>query len=496
MAGEQRPFSSNRDRRRCQNRRASMPIETIRPAESPGRALAHRRKEDLSLCLRYCTEEGIVAIPIVTMAVPASMVLTALVTKAFPISATAIGVLGSLPFVGNFLQIFFSPALMRWRSPQFVTVVSAALHMLSFAAFAVALPWIPRDSPLGAAAWILGWYFVSSSLYAVASVSWSTWIEEWVPVRIRGKFFGRRNQILQVTTVVFLVISGWVLSRWDYSVHTFQAVILSSCFLRIFSVRMQWISPTRPHRAAAPASESFRDQAAVVRRARSFLAFVAFGAVWSFATNCFGPFYTVFMFERVGFSAWNVGVVTALSQLGGACLLPLWSRLLDRHGSKPVMVLSIVLWQLSMFVWCFVNPGNRAVLYALWTWIGATSAGFVLGQFAIGLRLIPAGAKRLAIGFNLAVSSLVAAVAPVLGGWTLSHAPASWGGALGAYHACFLVQPVVALAGALLLLRVREPDASPLSELMGSMLNVRTLAGVLGLSFLVNQVFVDKPRKK
>jgi hypothetical protein len=45
-------------------------------------------------------------------------------------------------------------------------------------------------------------------------------------------------------------------------------------------------------------------------------------------------------------------------------------------------------------------------------------------------------------------------------------------------------------------LRVREPDASPLSELMGSMLNVRTLAGVLGLSFLVNQVFVDKPRKK
>jgi MFS family permease len=473
-----------------------MPTESdIRP-EPAARALEVQKKADLNLCLRYSTQEGIVAIPIVTMGLPASMALTALVTETFPLSATSIGVLASLPFIGNFLQIFVSPALMRWKSPKTITVMSALLNMFSWLALGIAMPWIPRSSTAEAASWILGWYFVSSCLYAVASVTWSTWIEEWVPVRIRGKYFGRRNQIIQFSAVVFLTISGWVLSRWDYSVPAFQAVIFGSCFLRIFSLRMQWISPTRPHREPDPVGGSFRSRVAVVLGARSFLVFVAFGAVWSFAANCFGPFYTVFMFERVGFSAWDVGVVTALSQLGGALLLPLWGRLLDRHGSKPVMVLSIILWQLSMFGWCLVNPGNRAVLYALWAWIGATSAGFVLGQFAIGLRLIPAGAKRLAIGFNLAVSSLVAAVAPVLGGWTLSHAPASWGGALGAYHACFLVQPVVALAGALLLLRVREPAASPVTAVMDSMLNIRTLAGVLGLSFLVDQVFVDEARRK
>jgi hypothetical protein len=149
-----------------------------------------------------------------------------------------------------------------------------------------------------------------------------------------------------------------------------------------------------------------------------------------------------------------------------------------------------------MFLWCFVNPANRVMLYGLWTWIGATSAGFVLGQFTISLRLIPVEAKKLAIGFNLAVSSLVAAVAPILGGWTLSHAPASWGGPLQAYHVCFLAQPIVALGGAFLLLRVREPAASPLSTVVGAMRNIRTLGGVLGLSFLVNQVVVDKPRRK
>ena len=470
-----------------------MPAPEPPPDTPPGHARA--RRDDLRVCLDNCTKEGIVAMPIVTMALPASMAISALVTQAFPLSTTAIGAMGSIPFVGNFLQIFVSPLLLRWRPPKTVTVCAASLHLASWVAFGFMLPLLPRQSPARAALWILGWFFVSSLFGAVAGISWSTWIEEWVPARIRGKFFGRRNQFTQFSTVVFLTLSGWVLFRWDYSVAAFQAVIFGSAFLRVFSLRWQWRSPTRPHRPAPPEAGSLGFQLDELLGARSFLVFVLFGTVWSFAANCFGPFYSVFMFDRVGFSALDVGVVTALSQVGGALSLPAWGRLLDRYGNKPVMVLSLILWQLSMFLWCFIVPSNRAILYGLWTWIGATSAGFVLGQFMILLRLIPARARRLAIGVNLAASSLVAAVAPVLGGWVLAHAPAGWGGPVEVYHLCFIVQPVVALAGAFLLLRVHEPAASPFSTVVGAMRNIRTLGGVLGLSFLVNFVFIDRTRR-
>lgn len=469
-----------------------MPPEAVPVPAVPARRPVLRRRDDLRLCLRNSTKEGVVAMPIVTMALSGSMALSALVTKGFPLSSAAIGVLGSLPFVGNFLQIFVSPFLMRWRPPKTVSIAAAALHMLSWVALGVFLPWIPRGDMARATLWILAWYFASSCLGAVAGVTWSTWIEEWVPRRIRGKFFGQRNQILQGSTVVFLVVSGWILSRWDYSVAAFQVIILGAAFLRIFSLRWQWVSPTRPHRPPAETRASLRAQAGVLLASRSFLVFVAFGAVWSFATNCFGPFYTVFMLDRVGFSAFDVGAVTALAQVGGALSLPAWGRLLDRHGCKPVMAFSLILWQLSMLAWSLVNPGNRLLLYALWTWIGATSAGFVLGQFMMGLRLIPVEAKSLAIGFNLAMVSLVAAVAPVLGGWALSRAQEAWGDPLRAYHACFLAQPAIALAGAFLLFRVHEPAASPFSRVVGAMRNIRTLGGVLGLSFLVNHVFTDE----
>jgi hypothetical protein len=111
------------------------------------------------------------------------------------------------------------------------------------------------------------------------------------------------------------------------------------------------------------------------------------------------------------------------------------------------------------------------------------------------LKLIPAEAKTLAISVNLAVTSLVTAVAPILGGALLGHFLARGADPLELYHGLFLVQPLVALMGCLLLVRVHESSAAPLSSVVGAMRNLRTLGAVMGLGFLVNFVFVRPPRK-
>jgi MFS family permease len=202
------------------------------------------------------------------------------------------------------------------------------------------------------------------------------------------------------------------------------------------------------------------------------------------------------MFEQLGLTAFQVGLLATLAQLSGALSLPAWGQLLDRYGNKAVMTFSLILWQAQNFLWCFLDPDNRDILYAMWIWGGATSAGFVLGQFTILLRLIPPTAKNLAIGVNLAVTSLVAASAPITGGAVLTWALGRWSDPLAVHHACFLLQPVLALLGSFLLLRVHEPQASSLTMVFGAMRNIRTLSGVLGLSFLVNYVFyrAQKPR--
>ena len=435
------------------------------------------------------------AMPIVTMSLPVNVFMTALVAKAYALPKTTIGLISALPFVGNFLQIFVAPFLARWKPPKIICVLAAALHLISWGALGLLLPFIPRDDPAAAGRWLIAWFLLTSCFGAIAGVSWNAWIQEWVPYRIRGKYFGRRNGTLQISTTAFLLVAGWSLATWNYAIPVFQLLIAGAAAMRVFSLRWQWVSPTRARQHALAPALPFREQLAVVLRARSLLVFIAFGAVWSFAANCFGPFYHVFMFEQLGLSAFDVGLLATLAQLSGAMSLPAWGQLLDRYGNKAVMTFSLILWQAQNFVWCFLTPENSSVLYAMWIWGGATSAGFVLGQFTILLRLLPLEAKNLAIGVNLAVTSLVAAIAPITGGAVLTWALARWSDALAVHHVCFILQPVLALLGSFLLLRVHEPRASSLTMVFGAMRNFRTLSGVFGLSFLVNYVFY-RPQKE
>jgi MFS family permease len=464
---------------------------------SPSRAEAQQHKADLLRSLRLCTAEGVMAMPLVTMSLPVNVFMTALVAKAYVLPKTTIGLMSALPFVGNFLQIFVASFLARWKPAKTITVAAATCHLISWAALGIFLPWIPRDDPTAAGHVLVLWFLVTSCFGAIAGVSWNAWIQEWVPYRIRGKYFGRRNGTTQISTTVFLLVAGWTLGRWDYAIPAFQAIIAGAVAMRIFSLRWQWISPTRARRHALDPALPMRAQIAIVLRARSLLVFIAFGAVWSFAANCFGPFYHVFMFDQLSLSAFQVGLLATLAQLAGALSLPAWGHLLDRYGNKSVMTFSLLLWQGQNLLWCILTPENRDLLYAMWIWGGATSAGFVLGQFTILLRLIPTEAKNLAIGVNLATTSLVAALAPITGGSVLTWALERWPSALAVHQVCFLLQPVLALAGSFLLLRVHEPRASSLTMVFGAMRNIRTLGGVLGLSFLVNYVFyrAQKPER-
>lgn len=458
------------------------------------RAATLRHKADLLRSLRLCTAEGVMAMPIVTMSLPVNVFMTALVAKAFVLPKMTIGLISALPFVGNFLQIFVASLLAKWKPPKTITVAAASCHLLSWAALGVFLPWIPRDDPTAAGRWLIAWFLLTSCFGAIAGVSWNAWIQEWVPYRIRGKYFGRRNGTLQISTTAFLLVAGWSLGQWNYAIPVFQLIIAGAVLMRVFSLRWQWISPARARKHALAPELPLREQLGIVLQSRSLLVFIAFGAVWSFAANCFGPFYHVFMFEQLGLTAFQVGLLATMAQLSGALSLPAWGHLLDRYGNKSVMTFSLILWQAQSFTWCFLTPQNRDILYAMWIWGGATSAGFVLGQFTILLRLIPTEAKNLAIGVNLAVTSLVAAIAPITGGTVLTWALARWSDPLAVHHVCFLVQPCLALSGSFLLLRVREPQASSLTMVFGAMRNIRTLSGVLGLSFLVNYVFY-RPQK-
>lgn len=448
-------------------------------------------REVLRRGLRASTFEGVLATPVVTMSLPVNIFMTALVAKGFPLSKPDIGGVSSLPFACNFLQVFITPLVTRWLRAKPTAIVAAFLHTCCWAWLGWMLPSLSPTDPVATGRFLLLWVFVASLFNAVLAVVWNGWMHDLVPGRLRGRYFGQRNRYCQGATLAFVLSVGCVLSWGSYSARTFQAIIAGACLCRLVSLWYFWRMPDRQIPAREkPVQLPLLQQVAVVRRSTSFLLFIVFGALWSFAANCFGPFYHVFLFEQLNFSGVEVGILATLAALGGMIALPVWGGLLDRYGNKACMAVALSLWQAQNFLWCFLTPANSALLYGMWFWGGGLSAGFILGQFTILLKLIPAEARSLAIGLNLAVTSAVAALSPIAGGAVLLRLSALGYEPIDLYHLVFLVQPVVALLSCILLLRIEEPASSSLASVVGAMRNIRTLSGVLGLSFFVNYLFV------
>ncbi len=431
--------------------------------------------------------------PVVIMSQPVNVVLAALFTKYLHLPNQTIGIISALPFVCNFLQVLVSPLLARVLPAKTISLTAAGLNLISWTAFCVMLGFLPADQPALSGLWIGAWFFTASFFASLGGVSWSAWVQEWVPARLRGKYFGHRNRLLQVSTLLFLLLAGWVLATWDYSRIAFQLVVAYAVLLRLLSVLWQFRMPTEASARPPSRGATVQAQFLTLRQNRPFLRFIAFGAVWSFAANAFGPFYHVFMFQELSLSAFQVGLLSVCGATGAALSMPAWGALLDRYGNKGVMAVSLCLWQVQNLGWCFLTPQNAHWLYAMWFWGGLTNAGFFLGQFTLLLKLLPVPARNLALGMNLAITSLFAAIAPVIGGWVLQHLLDSGRDTLGVYHAVFAVQPVLALVVGWLLLRIREPSASSLTNVVGAMANVRTLASLSGVSFLGQYLFHRRP---
>jgi len=449
--------------------------------------------------LRYCLLDGVAAMPISVLGQPGNVVLASLLSGMFGLSPAHYGLIVSLPFWFNFLQVLVTPRLSQQMDARRLCIVTAWLQFLGWALLTAALPFIPRaDTPL-----TLGVFFVGFSIIsfagAVNGVTWNAWMQDVVPQRLRGKYFGIRNQVLQVSTIAFLLSVSGLTALLHGSLVAYVILFGLALGVRIVSIvaMQRMVTPGERGGGTVPQRRlAWRDQLRVLMADRGFMRFVGFGALMAFFFNLFGPFYPVFMYEELGLSVARANWILLFGSIGAAASFPAWGRLLDRYGNIPVMIVSLGIWQLSALLWCAVDQTSLWLLYVAVPAGGMFSAGYGVGLFALMLKLMPPSARTFGVALFISLSSLAAAAAPPLGGYLITWAKEGGFDVFSIYRTAFAVTPLASILGALVLRRVREENAARVGEVVGAMRNVRTVTALFGLSFLVNQVFYRKAGRR
>ena len=444
--------------------------------------------------LRLCLGEGLIAMPILFLTLPGNFIVAMILTQTFRIGESVFGVLVSLPAWCNVAQMVVVPTLGRYWSQKTITLIFSWLHLATWVVLGVMLSFIPTDNPEQAGRIFFVLFALSSFFQAMVGVAWTSWVQEWIPARMRGKFFGQRNRALQLATIAFLLAGGWVLTMLQTTdpVLGFQLVVAGAVGLRVLSIIWQQKILATSGFVAAEKGHGFLAQVAMVRSAPSMMTFIAFGSAFGFAANFLGPFFNIFLYEVLEVSVATVSSMIVLASLSGAVSMPAWGQLLDRFGNRPVLLFVLFPWMIIGSLWSAVDRESIWLLYVIHVAGGLFGAGFVLGSFNLLLKLVPPAAKTTAISMNVALSSLAAAIAPILGGALLSWAWSNGFDKMRTYHAAAVIHHGMILCTALILCRVVEPKSSPLSQVIGAMRSYRQVGALLGLTFLVNFTFTKK----
>lgn len=443
--------------------------------------------------MRLSVVEGLFAMPLVFFAMPGNFLIANLATQAIGLNERVYGVIASLPAWANVIQLFALPWLTRRLSQKTICLLFSWVHLSCWTAVGYALPKIAQGGPWHSPWLVVGLLATGAVAFSLVNVSWTSWVQEWLPTRGRGKYLGRRNRLLQISTVAFLIGASAFLGHWQKNpIFGFQMVIIGSVALRAVSIVLQLrILPTK--RVVDERGGRLLDQYRAIFRNRPLVRFVLFGATFGFCANVMGPFFPVFYYKALKMSVEEVAHLAMLATTTGALFMPLWGRVCDKRGCKLSLLTSLAIWMGIGYLHAAVTPERTWILYINWGIGGIAGSGFLFASFNMILKLIPPEAKTTAISFNFAASSLSAAGAPVLGGWLFSWLEANSQDMVSALHTVSWAHHTATMLTGALLLGIAEPKATTLTQAIGAMRPLRQIGAVLGLGFLGNYSFFRKP---
>lgn len=275
-------------------------------------------------------------------------------------TVSQIGILSAAPnLTSSLVQLKSADLVEKLKSRKKIINLFVLLHVLML----LPIIFIPYLFKMQVVLFLIIFITLFTSLNAFAGPAWSSLMSDYVPAKIRGKYFGWRNKIFGTVTITSALIGGLILHNFKNNILRGFLIIFSMAFICRF---ISWYFLTRMYepqfRVRKEAYFSFLDFIKRIRES-NFAKFVIFVAGLNFCVNLAAPFFSVFMLRDLKFNYLTYTVVVTTVTIAYIFTIDRWGRHADKVGNVKVLKFTSFFIASLPFLW-IINQNPLYLVFA------------------------------------------------------------------------------------------------------------------------------------
>lgn len=333
-------------------------------------------------------------------------------------TSAQIGMLVAFPsFISSLIQLKSADVTEHLKSR--VRIITIFVFFQAFMYIPVLLiPFIFKENRV---LWLILFITLAASFNAFPGPAWASLMADHIPSKSRGKYFGWRNRLLGMITVICAFLAGFILNIFGKDKLTGFIIIIGLASAARF---VSWYNLSRmydpPMKITKEHYFTFWD---FIKKGResNFAKFVLYVASISFAVNMSGPFFAVFMLRDLNFNYATYTVIVTTATIATLLTIGIWGRHADLVGNMKVIRLTSFFIPLAPILWLFSQ--NIVYLILVQVFAGFVWAGYNLSVFNFVYDAVTPEKRTRCVAYLNVINGSAICIGALLGGFLAKTLP-------------------------------------------------------------------------
>ena len=344
----------------------------------------------------------------------------------FRVVGLAVSIILAAPYIVGLLRMSAPAMIRRLGDRKMFCLATFALGALTL----LALPLVVASRLLPSAwaslyALVAVWCIFHLLQYLATVALWS-WLADLVPLRIRGRFIGRRERAMVAAGAVAMISVGLFFHftgkdgfDWPFWLRYTVPTLLGSLLMLAAIIPLAHMPRVGPSPAAsAVRRHSLGNLMAMAAPFldRRFLGLILFGCWFSFFNGVTQSAQFVYGKQVLFIPLFAMLALRTTTRVGQFSLSPTCGRLADRLGDRPVLIPCLFLVAQGPLFYFLSTPGHPWWVAVAWiVWIAYAGINVALPNLM--LRLSPQQSNTPYIAAYYAITGVCYAASTIAGGY-------------------------------------------------------------------------------